>query len=277
MEENRENTREYAKCDGLTEKTETWNRIHFQTIDSTNEEAKRRFHNGERETVLISADCQTAGKGRNGRSFYSPMDTGIYFSFIYCDEGRHGLTDMIFVTTAAAVFVCDALIRTTRVNAGIKWVNDVYVEEKKVCGILAEAVFDGDTTGIVVGIGINLSTREFPKEIREIASGVGDFSEEELWEIKSSILQYVGDGLNEFFRNCEDKEYRKEILEAYKKLSVVIGKSVSFYEKGDVLYTGVARDIEEDGSLLVELDSGETRRLDSGEIHLRVQTEAKPT
>ena len=271
MEEIISDTKENAIYGELMGRNGSFRGIHYTTIDSTNEEAKRRFYRGERETLLISADCQTAGKGRNGRSFYSPMDTGIYFSFFFCDEGQRELKDLIFVTTTAAVCVCDALIQTTRVNAGIKWVNDVYVEEKKVCGILAEAVFDGKVTGIIVGIGINLTTRDFPAEIREIASGVGDFSAGELKKIKTSILQYVGDRLSEFFQNCESPEYRKGILEEYKRLSVVIGRRVSFFEKNDVMYSGIAKDIEEDGSLLVELDSGERRRLDSGEIHLRVQ------
>ncbi len=253
-----------------TAEMEQFKFIHYETIDSTNEEAKRRFAAGEREPMLIWADAQTKGKGRNGRSFYSPKDTGIYFSYLYADLEKKSIDHLIFVTTAAAVFVADALNRFTDANAKIKWVNDVYVEEKKVCGILAEAAFAEDATGIVVGIGINLTTKDFPDDIKTIASGIGTFEESELNRIKEKILQSVGERFAEFFECCENKDYRRGILEEYRLISLVIGREVQFQEAGKEMQSAVAEEIEEDGSLLVRLPDGERKKLSSGEIHLKL-------
>ena len=245
---------------------------HVPSVDSTNEELKRRFTRGDKKELLLSADFQSAGKGRNGRSFYSPQDTGIYFSYLYPNPEKKPVSDLIFVTTVAAVLVCDAIIRIIGPDdVGIKWVNDVYVKGKKVCGILAEAVFNGDTPGIVVGIGINLTTTDFPGEIKDIASGIGRFDNEELSRIKQSILHDVGEGLHRFFENMDEAAYRKEILALYKKESLVIGKEVVFTESDIGERTARAFDIGEDGSLAVELPSGEKISLHSGEIHLKLK------
>ena len=144
--------------------------------------------NRERKPILFWADEQTAGKGRNNREFFSPKNTGLYFSYLYCVKKPKEIKDRIFVTTAAAVFTAKALRQYAGADAKIKWVNDIYLNEKKVCGILAEALFDEAYTAIIVGIGINLTTVEFPDEIKETASGIGKFSEEKLKELKEQII-----------------------------------------------------------------------------------------
>ena len=246
-----------------------YEKIHFDRIDSTNEEAKRVFREKpERNPILFWADEQTAGKGRNNREFFSPKNTGIYFSYLYCVKKPKEIKDRIFVTTAAAVFTAEALRQYAGADAKIKWVNDIYLNEKKVCGILAEAVFDENSTAVIVGIGINLTTTDFPDEIKETASGIGNFSEEKLKELKEQIISYVGDHLTAFFENCEDAAYRKNIIEKYRALSMVIGREVIFYKHDEEKKTGIATGIEEDGSLIVTLPDGSTERLASGEIHL---------
>lgn len=246
---------------------------HINTIDSTNEELKRRFLQGENAPLLIWADEQTAGKGRNGRSFYSPQNTGIYFSFLYPCKDKEMLGESVFVTTVAAVAVCSALREITGADVGIKWVNDVYVSGRKVCGILAEAVFRGEELGIVVGIGINLTTTDFPDEIAGIAAGVGSFDDAQLSVIKKRILESVGERLLEFFLSAENavqnpnSSYRKMIIDEYREMSIVLGKEVSFHKQGDEEQKGIAKDILEDGSLVVACEDGE-HILNSGEIHL---------
>ena len=178
------------------------------------------------------------------------------------------IKDRIFVTTAAAVYTAKALRQYAGVDAKIKWVNDIYLNEKKVCGILAEALFDEDSTAVIVGIGINLTTDEFPDELKDSAAGIGKFDEEKLKELKEQIITYVGDHLTEFFENCEDKAYRKEIIEEYRALSMVIGREVIFYKHDEEKKTGIATGIEEDGSLIVTFPDGSKERLASGEIHL---------
>ena len=254
-----------------TASEEKYEKVHFVRIDSTNEEAKRVFREKpERNPILFWADEQTAGKGRNNREFFSPKNTGIYFSYLYCVKKPKEIKDRIFVTTAAAVFTAEALRQYAGADAKIKWVNDIYLNEKKVCGILAEAVFDENSTAVIVGIGINLTTTDFPDEIKETASGIGNFSEEKLKELKEQIISYVGDHLTAFFENCEDAAYRKNIIEKYRALSMVIGREVIFYKYDEEKKTGIATGIEEDGSLIVTLPDGRAERLASGEIHLKL-------
>ena len=243
---------------------------HFSSIDSTNEEAKRRYTGGDIREQLLSADFQSAGKGRNGRSFYSPENTGIYFSYLYPNPENEPIGNLIFVTTVAAVLVCDAIRKVTKADAGIKWVNDVYVNDKKVCGILAEVAYQDSVPGIIVGIGINLSTTDFPEEIQGIASSVGTFTDEELRKIKKEIIGSVGDGLWQFFRNSGNAAYKECILSSYREMSLVIGREVSFGTENETEMTGIATGIEEDGSLSVKLQNGEIRTLNSGEIHLKL-------
>ena len=112
----------------------------YDSIDSTNTQAKRLLAEGLSGKALITANEQTAGRGRQGRSFYSPKNTGIYYSYVF--HPKKTLADAVFITTAAAVSVIRAIERLSTVKPTIKWVNDVYVEGKKVCGILTEAVSD---------------------------------------------------------------------------------------------------------------------------------------
>ena len=248
---------------------EKYEKVHFNRIDSTNEEAKRIFREKPEDApILLWADEQTAGKGRNNREFYSPKNTGLYFSYMYPVKKPKEIKDRIFVTTAAAVFTAKALRQYAGADAKIKWVNDIYLNEKKVCGILAEALFDEAYTAIIVGIGINLTTAEFPDEIKETASGIGEFDEEKLKELKEQIITSVGNRLTGFFENCEDAAYRKDIIEEYRALSMVIGREVIFYKHDEEKKTGIATGIEEDGSLIVTLSDGSKERLASGEIHL---------
>ena len=248
---------------------------HIVKIDSTNEELKRRFLAGESEPLLIRADEQTAGKGRNGHSFYSPQNTGIYFSFLYPCKDEKMLNETIFVTTLSAVSVCKAIRNATGANTQIKWINDIYLDMKKVCGILAEAVYRENSAGdrelgIIVGIGINLSTKDFPEDVSKIAGGLGDFSDASLEEIKEKIVTLVGEELLYFFEQPKDSDFRRRILEEYRAMSMVIGKQVSYYKDGEAEAKGTAVEILDDGSLVVENEEGLRTVLNSGEIHLKM-------
>jgi BirA family biotin operon repressor/biotin-[acetyl-CoA-carboxylase] ligase len=241
--------------------------IHYRSIDSTNEEAKRFFLNrGERKPVLFRADEQTAGKGRNNRAFYSPPDTGIYFSYLHSVGKKEEFRDRIFVTTAAAVFVAGALRKYTGADAGIKWVNDIYVDGKKVCGILAEAAVAEDATGIIVGIGINLTTADFPEEIRDTATSLKlelgrEVNRAELIAAVMRKFEFV-DGLFEKSGSLE------AIAEAYNRICVNAGRQVRVLDqKGE--YTGQALGIDSSGSLLVKREDGTLRRVRSGEVSVR--------
>ena len=141
-------------------------------VTSTNTLLKAQAEQGAPEGTVLIAESQTAGKGRLGRHFTSPPGTGIYFSLLlrpHCTAEKS-----LFITTTAAVAVCEAIEQVTGLNPQIKWVNDIYLNEKKVCGILTEASVDFENGGLnwaVLGIGINIAVPKegFPEEIRSIA------------------------------------------------------------------------------------------------------------
>ena len=232
----------------------------YDSIDSTNTQAKRLLAEGLSGKALITANEQTAGRGRQGRSFYSPKNTGIYYSYVF--HPQKTLADAVFITTAAAVSVIRAIERLSAVKPTIKWVNDVYVEGKKVCGILTEAVSDfenGALESVIVGIGINVSTAFFPAELQDTAASLGDAS--------ITRAQLLNTAVEELVRVAEDLE-NPAIMEDYKRHSAVIGKEITFIKNGTTT-KATAIDIDEKGGLVVKTEQG-TLTLSSGEITVRL-------
>ncbi|MCM1244500.1 MAG: biotin--[acetyl-CoA-carboxylase] ligase [Roseburia sp.] len=236
-----------------------------KVLDSTNVEAKRCALEGEPHGLTVIAEEQTNGKGRLGRNFYSPPGTGIYMSILLRPELTGA--DAVLVTTAASVAVCRGIRKTLGLEPQIKWVNDVYLGDKKICGILTEAVSDfevGKIDTVVVGIGINYRTDEFPDELKEKAGSVLPKK-----NVPRNVL--IAEVLNEFWDIYENLTER-EFMEDYRTYSNVIGKEVRFLEK-DVWYEGKALDIDNDGGLIIECRDADghpsTRTLHTGEITLR--------
>lgn len=227
-------------------------------IDSTNEEARRQANAALSTPALIIASSQTNGRGRMGRSFHSPADSGLYMSYLV--PAKQSIEDTVRLTTAAAVAVSLAVEEIYGISAEIKWVNDILVNAKKVCGILCES-FRTDTGErfVVIGIGINISTADFPKEISDKAASLSDNSDK-----KYALASAVLGRLNAFYQNPKDAE----IMAIYKKRSAVLGRRVRLITKDEEILA-TATDIEDDGTLSVTLDSGETRKIHSGEITLR--------
>ena len=165
--------------ESMSERSKKLELIVLDSIDSTNNEAKRMTANGFRRDALIVANEQTKGRGRLGRDFYSPKNTGVYMTFLFSTNIK--LSSAVSVTTATAVAVVRAIESLTKAKPMIKWVNDVYIGDKKACGILTEAVTDfetGSVQSIIIGIGINISTEEFPEELGGVATSLNtDFPE----------------------------------------------------------------------------------------------------
>ncbi len=248
----------------LSGKIDKTNIYIYDTIDSTNDEAKRKWKEYKKAPCLFVSDEQTGGKGRRGRSFYSPKGTGIYMSLLIQPET--GLEDAVHITTATAVIAAKALQEYTGQAVGIKWVNDLYVGNKKVCGILTEAVIEPEATektAVVVGIGINLSTVDFPEEIREIAGGLvaGDRDID-----VTGLVARIAEGVLEFSGNLKDCTY----VEDYRKMSVVLGREIR-YNEGDAFIKAKAIDIDSEGGLIVELPDGSVKVLKTGEITVRLE------
>ncbi len=230
----------------------------FDCLDSTNNEARRMSADGFFERALIVAAEQTGGRGRMGRSFYSPAETGAYFSILYTPTVP--LADAVRITGAASVAVMRAIKRLTGKQTAIKWVNDLYYNERKVCGILTEAVTGERGTQVIVGIGINLSTDVFPQELSGIAGG--------LCAEHTSILETVAAVYREleaYLDHADDTSW----LPDYRAHSMVIGRAIT-WERGGERFSGRAVGIDDEGALLVQNDAGEDVRLSTGEISLRL-------
>ena len=231
--------------------------IYYPSIDSTNSQAKRLIENGENDTMLVFADEQTAGRGRQGKSFYSPPLTGIYMSFV--THPMTALKNAVTATTAASVAVCRAIEVLTDKHPRIKWVNDVYLDGKKICGILTEAVTDfetGTVSSVIVGIGMNIKTLDFPENVEN--AGCLDASVK-----RADLIAEIANQLNHIINNSYD-----DFIDYYRTNSMIIGESINFIKNGTVT-PATALEIDREGGLLVQLANGEKTVLRSGEISIR--------
>ncbi len=226
----------------------------YQTLPSTNTTAKEMILSGVREGVIV-AEKQTAGRGRLGRSFFS--ENGLFMSIILAPEKIPFSPS--FLTSAAAVAVCRTL-RESGLNIGIKWVNDLYYQNKKVCGILTEAVSSGShILGYVIGIGLNLGTPDFPAELAEIATSIPIPCENKK-DILYRILAHIEEAL---------REDMTSLLQYLTENSVVLGKEIRFFgaKEGE----GIAIGLDPLGGLLVRTAKNEILTLTTGEISVRLK------
>jgi BirA family biotin operon repressor/biotin-[acetyl-CoA-carboxylase] ligase len=234
----------------------------FDTVTSTNTLLREMAKDGADDGTVIIAGHQTAGRGRMGRRFYSPSDTGIYISVLL-----HPDTDIknaIYITTHAAVSACMAIEKTTDRIPQIKWVNDIFIDGKKVCGILTEAVFDsGKIKYAVMGIGFNVYPPDggFPNEISDIAGAICSDKQDRLRE------EIAAEFLNRFSECHEIADISRE----YKKRSAVIGKTVDIINTatGDS-YRADVEDIDDECRLVIKDSFGNRKALSSGEIRIKI-------
>ncbi len=253
--------KEKLSAEKIKQYTITQHPVHlFESVDSTNTVAAEMACNGAAHGTAVFARHQTKGKGRLGRSFASPDSSGIYMSVIMKPSAHNP----VLITTAAAVAVCKAIEKICGRGPLIKWVNDIYLDGKKVCGILAEAVSDhktGSITHIILGIGINLDDAALPPELDEIAGAVkGDFSSNQLAaEVLNQLMQLADRG---------------DFIEDYRKRSMVLEKDITVFKGGfspDI--TGIpafAAGIDKNGGLIVRYSDGSTETLSTGEISIRL-------
>ncbi len=235
----------------------------YDVIDSTNLELKRRIQNGDIKYRLIAADKQTLGRGRLGRSFESPEGTGIYMSLLLIPDN---MDNVLLITSAAAVAVCRAVRKLTAVKPLIKWVNDIYFNNRKICGILAEAVPDRNgKINIILGIGVNIIAYEdtFSEEVKDVAGALYT-SKDEIRVSRNELISAVANEFMDIYANIGDREF----LTDYKRFSMVIGKTVRYRDNG-IWHEAQAVDIDGNGGLIVE-SGGEIRTLSTGEITLRL-------
>lgn len=235
-----------------------------RSAGSTNRDVKNKAIAGEKEGYVLASGHQTEGRGRLGRSFFSPEDTGVYMSILLRPSVKP--QDATLITTAAAVSVCEALEALGADTPSIKWVNDIFIKGRKVCGILTEAGFDIENNLLdyaVLGVGLNVYAPEggFPRELSDIAGAVFKEKREDLRN------RFIALFLNSFFKWYEDLEGRNHIAE-YSRRCFVVGREVDII-CGDNITRGTALSLDENCGLKVKLISGETVTVSSGEISVR--------
>lgn len=239
----------------------------FDEVGSTNDIAKET-HVGLKP-LLVVADRQTAGRGRLGRTFASPGDAGLYMTLAL--RPTFDLDKALYVTMAVAVAVCRAIEKVTGVKGRIKWVNDIFYKQKKVCGILTEAQSNFETGKIdtlIIGIGVNCFPGPLPTELKEIAGCLADvsgsFSRSELAaEIANETLDILED-LNSM-----------AFLREYRSKCFILGKNIYIHPNLDQRSIRArAIDIDENGGLVVEYMEGKKMRqmetLTTGEVSIRL-------
>jgi len=240
--------------------------LHFHRITgSTNLLAKQAGEEGAPHGALFVADEQTAGRGRRGRSWQSPPGANIYFTILLRPDFAPGLAPML--TLVMAHSVASAIRRLTGMEPGIKWPNDVLLEDKKVCGILTEMSVEREYIHYVVcGVGINVVSQDFPEGIRERATSVEAVYGQPV--SKGGLLQYVMEAFERDYDAFVAAGDLTPLLESYNEMLVNRGRRVRVLDpRGE--WEGTARGINAGGELLVEDTEGKMRMVYAGEVSVR--------
>lgn len=244
-----------------------FNFIIHKTVASTNIIARELAINGAESGTVVIAEEQTSGYGRNGKSFFSPYGTGIYMSIILNLEKEKKIFNSSFITTAAAMAVSKSIEEISNENTQIKWVNDVFINGKKVCGILTEGAFsfeDGKLDYAVIGIGVNVNFPKdgFPKELNNIAASINsknNANSNTKSDIRNILVAKILENLYDYYFN--DVNFYEE----YKKRSFLIGKKVSININNKEHIVKVL-DIDKTFALVAKFQDGKIDKIVSGSI-----------
>ena len=235
----------------------------FDTIASTNDHLKKLAREGAPHGTVIMADHQAGGHGRMGRSFQSPAGMGVYMSVLLRPDCP--ATDLMHLTCAAAVAMCDAVEKATGLRPHIKWTNDLVFQKQKLGGILTELGFSGHGTVdyAIIGIGINCNqaAKDFAPEIQGIAASLSMVLNQNVdrFHLAAAMMQAL---------HKMDLSQKEAILQTYRSSCVTIGQEISLV-RGDQIHHGRALDINENGALIVQFSDGHVETVDSGEVSVR--------
>lgn len=240
------------------------NILRFDTIGSTNTEAANQARQGADEGLCVIARQQTAGRGRHGRTWVSPPDSGLYFSIVL--RPKLAPKELSLITLMTGVAVYDTL-KELGLKPDIKWVNDILVNEKKICGILAEAVETPAGNAVIVGIGINITNKNFPNEVAEFATSIMSepgaiatgFRTDQLETSLTSFINY-------WYEILKTESGPKEIIKNWRtRSSYFSGKSVRVTLPGETM-EGTTDGLEPNGALRVKLANGSIRVVQAGDV-----------
>ena len=245
------------------------NILTYKFLESTNETAKQKVFEGAQAGTIILAEEQSKGKGRLGRSFFSPAGKGLYMSFIIRPD--FDTTKALRVTAATAVAVCRAIKKVCDVEVQIKWVNDIFYEGRKVCGILTEAITNletGQIDAIIIGIGVNCNVAEedMPEEIRETAGSLPGV------DSRNRLAAEIANELMSILGSFSSEEY-PEYMDEYRRRSMVLRKDIRVYKDiaTDNFVDAKAVDVSNDGGLSVIYSDGTKETITTGEISIRLK------
>ena len=238
-----------------------------KSVTSTNTVLREMAAKGAPEGLVLVAEEQTSGRGRQGRSFHSPAGHGVYFS-VLLRPGSIASEAAALITSAAAVATARAIEDVIGVKVGIKWVNDLFMNGKKVCGILTEATFGMETgliESIVLGIGINVTRSEngFTGILKDVATALT----ENTGKNDNKRCRLIAATLDYFWEYYNDLAGRK-FLEEYRKRSIVIGNDILVISNDDKK-AAQAMAIDDDCRLIIQYENGKTETLNSGEVSVR--------
>lgn len=237
---------------------------YFQEIDSTNLEAKRLGEQNTPHGTLVIAEKQTAGRGRRGRGWESPSGSSIYMTILLRPELEPTHAPML--TLVMAMAVAEAIRQETTLEARIKWPNDVVVNGKKVVGILTEMSTEIDYINhVVIGVGINVNTPEFPEEISETATSLALETGQQIR--RSPLIVSVMQQFETYYERFIQSKDLAFLMEEYNRFLVNCNREVRVLGKEP--YTGIARGINAKGELLVERKNGKTEAVFAGEVSVR--------
>lgn len=239
----------------------------YKTIGSTNTTLKALAAEGAEAGLALIAEEQLMGRGRMGRSFYSPANSGLYMSLLLRPEMP--AVDATRLTACAAVAVSEAIEVLSGREAEIKWVNDIFVGGRKVCGILTEASVDcesGMMHYVIIGIGVNthVPDGDFPEELRGIAGAA--FGAEPVPELRCRLAAEILDRLMDYTPDPA----APEVFAGYRSRSLVLGREINILAPGREPVPARAVDLDENYSLRVRLPDGSERLLNSGEVSVRL-------
>ena len=234
--------------------------VQLDTVDSTNTYAKQLARNGAPHGTVVLANHQTGGRGRLGRRFSSPAGLGIYASVILRYDVL--LERLLLLTPVMAEAARRAVVHVTGLQPSIKWINDLVLDGKKLCGILTEL----GQGFVVVGIGINCNQRpsDFPPELREIATSLAQRLGRpvERNRVAAELMRQVQLAADSFLTDAASW------MASYRQRCLTIGKDVQLIRSGEIRYAHVD-DLDEQGALLVTLPDGTQETVFSGEVSVR--------
>lgn len=236
--------------------------LRFDSINSTNIEAANQARRGADEGLCVIAKQQTAGKGRHGRTWISPENSGLYFSIVLRPKIETKFLPLLTFVGAIAIF--ELLTELYQLNPDIKWANDVHINDKKICGILAETAETNKGLAVIVGIGINLNSSNFPPELNGIATSIKDETAET--PNHETVLETLIKKFSAFYKILQSENGAEKIRQEWiNRSSYANGKEVRAVLENEII-CGKTCGIEENGALRIETENGEIVTIQAGDV-----------